>query len=183
MRSSRKQMMPRWRQAALLCSGGCLILLWMGCGTHRDAVHAPWSPAGERGAAAGGACVHDEDCRSSFCDRGVCMVIGETGNHGRECTVLVLSADPPLREGFVSERTADGLLSIPGPKAKWGPEDTCGGYLCLGERCRSCQSDSECQGWTGGPTCVSVAGVPGKRCGGSGGTMSTTPEVQPVPPS
>lgn len=142
-----------------------ILVLWMGCSAH--GANSTSAFPEETRVAKGEGCVRDEDCRSNFCDRGLCAEIGEKGNYGRECTAMVLGSDPPLRESYVSERGADGRLSIPGPKAGWRPpENSCGGYPCLDERCRSCQSDSECQGWLSGPRCASVEGFPGKRCGG-----------------
>jgi hypothetical protein len=163
--------MMRCRRLGALGKAGALFCMnWLlvqavGCSAHQDGMHGAGAPEEAR-VARGEACARDEGSRSGFCDRGRCGEVGESGNYGRECVALLLAPEPPLREGIVSERTADGLLSVPGPKVGWRPEDTCGGYLCLDERCRSCQSDSECQGWLSGPRCASADGSPGKRCGG-----------------
>lgn len=97
--------------------------------------------SGKRGAPHDAACVRDDDCRSGYCDRGICVELYGPDNYGREC--------PPVLP-----------LSAPG----W-QENTCGGYLCLDGRCRSCQSDAECQHWLNAPKCAPVDRMPGKVCG------------------
>jgi hypothetical protein len=170
------------RAAAIICCASWVPVPSMGCSAHQGGASSAGAFPEETRLAKGESCVRDGDCLSGFCDRGTCAEIGERGNYGRECTAMILSSEPLLRESYVSERDAEGHLSIPGPKAGWRPpENSCGGYPCLDERCRSCQSDSECQGWFSGPRCVSADGFPGKRCGGSAGAGSPGASPAPTP--
>jgi hypothetical protein len=92
-------------------------------------------------AASGNTCRVDKDCREGFCDRGVCQT--PEGVYGRQC-----KAAPRIAEG-----PRDGKLN------------TCGAYLCLDSRCRSCTSDSQCQSELGSPRCYKAEEDPGYRCG------------------
>ncbi len=77
----------------------------------------------------------------------------------------------------VVERSAGGRLGTPCQIAPRNPEgtvngflDTCGPYLCLQERCRSCLSDAECsiEIGRGSPSCVHLlddAERAGNTCG------------------
>jgi hypothetical protein len=86
-------------------------------------------------------CSADGECRSGFCDKGQCAE--PQGTFGATCTPA-----PRTSEGF-----RDGKLH------------TCGAYLCIDGRCRSCSSDSQCQSELGAPRCLSSQGRPGSRCG------------------
>jgi hypothetical protein len=95
-----------------------------------------------------GICTRDADCRSGFCDRGLCLrLFGPVGGYGAQCEPLPPPEERPKRP--------------PGWIMKWGPEDECGNYLCIDRRCRSCQSDAECDERS---TCNTVKGFPGKLC-------------------
>jgi hypothetical protein len=90
-------------------------------------------------------CREDKDCPSGFCDRAVCQTPSQTvaNAYGRACV-----AAPRTAEGF-----RDATREI------------CGPYLCLDGRCRSCQSDKECQSELGSPRCYQLPGESGARCG------------------
>jgi hypothetical protein len=117
-------------------------------------------------------CVTDGDCFPDFCDRGVCGELMARGNYGRECEPppppQPKKPEPPLPPGVVRA-----------PKADFGV-DICSGYLCIDQRCRSCQSDAECD--PGLSTCRHVDGWPGKRCGNYSLTRPAPTNVQPPPP-
>jgi len=76
----------------------------------------------------GSACEKDTQCESLFCDRGQCASIGDLArqNYGEACIQGPPRAPPE-----------DLLVAPPGGR--------CEGYLCVDGRCRSCQSDAECQ--------------------------------------
>src|SRR5262245_10798044 len=74
----------------------------------------------------GSACAEDAQCWSSFCDRGRCASTSQYLSYGEACTPGPLKA--PTHD--------------PGAHTK----GTCQGYLCVDGRCRTCQSDTECQG-------------------------------------
>ncbi|MEE9238627.1 MAG: hypothetical protein V3U58_03615, partial [Thermodesulfobacteriota bacterium] len=101
------------------------------------------APAGgtDRGNTIGAACQIDDDCQSSFCDLGVCS--NPEGQYGVACTPAPL--------------TPEGLRD--------GKLNSCGAYICSEGRCRSCNSDSQCQSEYGAPKCNSHSTRPGKRCG------------------
>jgi hypothetical protein len=95
--------------------------------------------------AAGLGCARDCDCWSSFCDRGVCAdssasVDSPAGNYGRG----------PCKGGSHFEMAIH--------------PDFCGGYVCIEQRCRSCQSDADCRDGSFAPRCLSFPGLPGKQC-------------------
>lgn len=92
----------------------------------------------------GSACTEDAQCWTLFCDRGVCENSSWPVNYGAECTPG--SPAPPVDD----PRTTAG-----------GP---CEGYLCVNGRCRSCQSDEECQGGTSGLKCLAYGNWPKKVC-------------------
>jgi hypothetical protein len=157
---------------ALLLLGG-FVSLWAGCNRKpapppcpppfltnekrrpidRHCVRQTDCPPGEGECVAGecamtGACVRDADCRSGFCDRGLCVPLhGPVGPYGAECEPL-----PPPEER---------PKPPPGWMMKWGPIDICGSYRCIDRRCRSCQSDAECGKDS---TCNTLKGSPGKLC-------------------
>jgi hypothetical protein len=107
-------------------------------------------PAGgfpHRSVAHGGACVRDGDCRSLFCDRGVCAELYGRGNYGHSC-------DPAEYQGTPEEI-----------RKRASAEDGCGGYICRQDRCRPCRSDSDCA--HGLPAkCVVQEHYSGKVCAG-----------------
>jgi hypothetical protein len=67
-----------------------------------------------------------------------------------------------------------------GVECEHGPNAPgCDGYVCDSHRCRSCQSDADCERRRAeGPKCMSVAGWPGKRCVG---TWPPPPPPRPPP--
>lgn len=89
----------------------------------------------------GAACHVDDDCRSNFCDLGICSI--PEGQYGAVCTPAPLT----------SEGLRDGKLN------------SCGAYICSEGRCRSCNSASQCQREYGAPKCNPHSTRPGKRCG------------------
>lgn len=108
---------------------------------------------------AGGACARDADCRSGFCDLGRCAELIGPLHYGFEC-----SPEPP-----------------------GAPPGRCGPYLCLDGRCRSCQSDAQCQDSRGAPTCAVFEERPGKQCGrivegARPATPAKPPPTSPRPP-
>jgi hypothetical protein len=150
-----------------LYSTALAILLWVGCGGERPppqvcpkpvAVDLPDVPEDKR-VSAGKACVQDSDCRSGLCDRGICGDPYWRGNYGREC---VPGPSPPTDKAEIS------LVPYTVHITPFG-RNLCTGFLCLEGRCRSCQSDAECQ-WegSGGPQCLHYWDWPGKRCGTPG---------------
>ena len=109
-------------------------------------------------------CDTDGDCWPDFCDRGICAAPGK-GNYGRECKPTPPPGpDPPLPPGFVP-----GLPSA---------VSMCGAYHCLDGRCRSCQSNADCE--SARSTCAHVNGFPGKRCGDH--SKRPFPKATPPPP-
>jgi hypothetical protein len=95
-----------------------------------------------------GACVKDDECKSLFCDRGHCAGIGQLSfaKYGDRC-MPSRPFPPPLD------------LRATGPKFP------CQGYLCTDNRCRSCESNEECQ--KGGDTqlkCLPFLDWPGRVC-------------------
>jgi hypothetical protein len=98
-------------------------------------------------------CVYDADCASSFCDSGYCAEVGAKGHHGWECDKENV---PPIRQ-----------------------VDRCGRYLCIDHRCRSCQSDAQCEKYWKGPTCAKRGDWPGKGCGMN---FDPGPPAAPPPP-
>lgn len=107
----------------------------------------------------GEACSLDTDCRSIFCDRGICGDPYGKGNFGREC---VPGPSPP------TEMPDPRDPHYPGMEIHMTPygQNVCTGYLCMDGRCRSCTSDAECQReGSGGPRCLEYPNWWGKRCG------------------
>jgi hypothetical protein len=168
----------------VLCSAAGLILLWLGCGGEPPAprvcpkvviVDLPDFPEDKR-VSAGKACVQDSDCRSGLCDREICGDPYWRGNYGREC---VLGPSPPTDKDEISWSPYKVHITPFG-------RNLCTGFLCLDGRCRSCQSDAECQ-WegSGGPQCLEYADWPGKRCGTPGEAARRYGIIQapaPAPP-
>jgi hypothetical protein len=141
-------------KAALSCVTPVLVL-WVGCiGDDQSPVTIPKGNC----SANGEPCTLDVQCLSGFCDRGRCAEIGQKGNYGLECEsgiIRSIDSDPPRRSR------------------------SCDGYICDSHRCRSCQSDADCDRWKAeGPKCMSVAGWPGKRCAG---TWPPPPPPRPPP--
>jgi hypothetical protein len=108
----------------------------------------PADAPGEKRLPRGLACARDCDCISSFCDHGICAdsPIPGAGNYGRG----------PCKPG-TPPGLAPGMSTI--------LPEFCGGYVCVDQRCRSCQSDAECQERSSECRCLSVHGLPGKQCG------------------
>jgi hypothetical protein len=107
----------------------------------------------------GGTCAQDADCKSGFCDLGQCAELFGPLHYGFEC-----SPEPPR-----------------------APPGRCGPYLCLEGRCRSCQSDAQCQELRGAPTCAVFEDRPGKQCGRlvegfPPATPAAAPTSSPGPP-
>jgi hypothetical protein len=95
-----------------------------------------------------GACVRDADCRSGFCDRGLCVPLsGPWGPYGAECKPL-----PPPEER---------PNPLPSVMDRLGPSENCGNYPCIDRRCRSCKEDAECGELL---ICASKPPLPGKLC-------------------
>lgn len=84
-------------------------------------------------------CSADAECRSLLCDRGICAEIRQLGlgTYGDDCASTINAGMPPAK---------------------------CEGYICMAERCRSCQSDAECEKDSSGLKCLSVSNWPGKVC-------------------
>jgi hypothetical protein len=127
----------------------------------RPAVVAPEGGFPHRSVAAGGACVQDGDCRSLFCDRGECAEIYGRGKYG-------LSCDPAEYQGTVEEI-----------RKRASAEDGCGGYVCRDQRCRACQSDSDCPHGLPAFKCVRQELYWGKVCAGLAPPISSR---DPIPP-
>ena len=89
----------------------------------------------------GATCSEDYECASGFCDLNLCVI--PEGVYGQDC--------------------------VPAPKGPDGLRDgklhTCGAYLCLKNRCRSCSSDEQCQSELGSPNCYASQRMQGMRCG------------------
>lgn len=110
-------------------------------------------------------CVTDGDCWPDFCDRGVCAMPGSR-NYGRECKPTPPPRPaPPLPPGVVP-----GLPSA---------ASTCGAYLCLDGRCRSCQSNAECG--SAPSTCAHLDGWLGRTCGDYSKRPFSDPNAKPPP--
>lgn len=115
-------------------------------------------------------CSSDVDCSGGFCDRtGRCgtVDVNATGRFGTPCTL------PP--------RNPNGTAN--------GEQNTCGSYLCINGRCRSCLEDSECQIEYGAPSCGQILESnrwPGNTCGNYSGAKASAPQrraSQPAPSS
>jgi hypothetical protein len=87
-------------------------------------------------------CTHDTECGDGFCDRGHCAAVRTCAErYGQRC---------------VNGRTAPN---------RWGSRERCSG-ICLDGRCRSCESNAECNNYDGtsGPVCgVRLSGA-GRAC-------------------
>lgn len=121
----------------------------------------------EKRRAEGESCLRDCDCLSAFCDRGICANSADLGawNYGKEGC----EPGPP-------HSPIDNVLTAP----VW---DICAGYLCIEGRCRSCRSDAECKEGSSEYSCLSLYGLPGKRCGRpSEATFGTAPHRREPPP-
>lgn len=92
-----------------------------------------------------GSCVVDRDCATGFCNRGECVGPIEGSPLGLDCTVP--------RDPYTGE-----------PQYRFS---ACQAYLCLDGKCRSCQSDSECNARGGDVevSCRATEGRPGRACG------------------
>ena len=146
-------------RAALLGCVTAAVVLWVGCiGDDQTPVTVPVQTC----SANGEPCAGDADCLSGFCDHDRCAEIGQKGKYGLECEHGHIG-----RGGWLNGKPVPITEYVqigtepPRPRAP-----RCDGYPCLSHRCRSCQSDADCEYIEAGPTCMSVAGWPGKRCGG-----------------
>jgi len=151
---------------------GLLALTWMACSSEPRQPQNPATPARVAEEIRGEPCAHDGDCASQFCDRGVCAEPGTKGNYGEPCeppAPIVLT--PPPRPDMPSTWY----------RSRWS-ENKCGGYLCVDKRCRSCQSDAECNHQSTGMTCSSRGDWPGKGCGDYSHAEPTEPAAPPPPP-
>lgn len=124
------------------------VALLAGCGSTARSRPEP-SPGG---------CNTDADCGSGFCDRtGQCssVDVDSTARFGTPCTI--------------APRNPNGTVN--------GEQNTCGPYLCVEGRCRSCVEDSECQIEYGAPSCghVSEARWPGNSCGNYSSANASAP--------
>jgi hypothetical protein len=72
-------------------------------------------------------CAGDSSCSTGFCDLGTCVQEYKPRHYGWPCDPTNWPKDDPL------------LASKLNP---------CGGYLCRDMRCRSCQSDADCEAGT-----------------------------------
>jgi hypothetical protein len=145
--------------AKVLLGPGALALATLGCANsssspatnsaHESSAvgHPVPNPTGAGGDLTGtsnngGACASDDVCaQGHFCDLGRCAAVHR--EHGQHC-----EAAPRTEHGI-----RDGKLS------------TCGAYICRAGRCRSCESDAECQAELGSPGCYDHESRPGWRCG------------------
>lgn len=146
----------RARAMMTFCLAGWLTLLWMGCSSEQHRAECPPIASRDRLMEAREACVRDADCRSGLCDRETCGFLRGSENYGMECEPL-----PPYQPEPPRPPPPPGVFS--------GPHQGsiglfCGAYLCLEGRCRSCQSDAECQYWHGSGVCIAYGNYPGKQC-------------------
>ena len=142
---------------AWLCAW-LLALTWTACSSEprrpQSPAPAPEPPEEMRGEP----CTYDGDCTTEFCDRGFCADADETkGHYGWACES---NMTPPIAH-----------------------VNPCGGYLCIDQRCRSCQSDGECRKYRKGPTCAKPGDWPGKGCGDYSRTGPAEPATPPPPPA
>jgi hypothetical protein len=89
----------------------------------------------------GDTCRIDSECATDFCDSGHCAV--PQGSYGARCQSAARTVES-LRDARI---------------------ETCGAYLCIEQRCRSCTSDAQCAAELGAPLCKASEGRPGLRCG------------------
>jgi len=92
-------------------------------------------------------CTEDAECQSLLCDRRTCAVINSIGRHNYGEVCVSRPPQPPPK---------DLRVAPPGGK--------CEGYLCVDERCRSCQSDAECQKGSSDLVCLEFSDWAGKVC-------------------
>jgi hypothetical protein len=119
-----------------LCLIGSLMLLWAGCGGDQPCAKGAADIDVHRPAELGEVCENDADCQSAFCDRGQCNE--SVWGYGKQCALPAPDARPAGRH-----------------------ERLCHGYLCLSDRCRSCQSDAECRSYLGTEKCTVVPDAEG----------------------
>jgi hypothetical protein len=121
----------------------------------------PWSKnVPDRG------CANDSECGDGFCDRGTCAPIWTwTQIYGQRCDAL----------HFYHPETCPSTAA--GPRCDLMP--SCGGYLCLDGRCRSCVSHDECVDLLGPRGECSDPGDSraGRGCGRAG-PMAPVPSVR-----
>jgi hypothetical protein len=132
----------RAQTTAILCLGSWFVLLWAGCCRGQGGLPCA-------SVKFGGACGRDADCRSGLCDRGICADERDFGvwNYGLQC-----------EPGYAPHPLEDRRFPV--------NMDPCGGYVCVDRRCRSCQSDAECQTGSSDYKCLHYDELPGSmRCG------------------
>jgi hypothetical protein len=96
----------------------------------------------------GDACTKDAECQSLFCDRRICMRSVYIGEHTYGAACVPAPPKPPMEDPHVASD-------------RW----QCEGFLCVDQRCRSCQSDVECQqGGASELKCLYFSDWPGKVC-------------------
>jgi hypothetical protein len=117
-----------------------LLLLATLAGTPAACAERP-SVAARKAAVTGERCASDAECRSAFCDLEHCAE--PEGAYGSSCRPAPLTSEG-LRDAKI---------------------ETCGAYICIGERCRSCVSDEQCRSELGAVRCQRSPGRPGARCG------------------
>jgi hypothetical protein len=127
----------------------------------RPPVVAPEGGFPHRSVPWGGACVRDGDCQSLFCDRGVCEELYGRGNFGHSC-------NPAEYQGTLEEI-----------RKRASAEDGCGGYICRDQRCRPCQSDSDCPHGLPPLKCVTQELHRGKVCAGLARPISPRNHIPP----
>ena len=167
----------RPREPAVLFFAVWLALTWVSCSGEQSGSHSQGAVAsipGDKRLEPDQACSRDVECRLGFCDRGICVALYGKGGYGGACEPLPprepRKPQPPPPSGEIRMRT--------------GPEDTCGGYICIDRRCRSCQSDSECQSQLSDMVCGIFYDSPGKICGRVADlNRSLVPLVPATPPS
>jgi len=145
----------------LIAGSALCAFLAAGC-SREDA--APTSPASD--AESNDRCNTDKECLGGFCDRdGSCQVTPASSRYGTAC-----ERAPELPSGRIN-----------------GDFNTCGPYLCIDGRCRSCLTDMECFVELGSPQCGSLPDprFRGTSCGiyvsGDAGS-APGPEEPPEPP-
>ena len=139
----------RSRTSAILGLVLGLALLWAGC--CRPQSGGPCTFEGGRHGrftATGKSCTQDTDCQTGFCDLGICAVQDtEELGYGHWCK----SGLPPYSADECRFPVTQG--------------EVCFGYICRDQRCRSCQSDAECQAGSSDYKCIYYYKFDGKRCG------------------
>src|SRR4051812_37714898 len=126
-----------------VCLVWWLVLVWAGCCKEQGGGKC----ASDGHVADEGACRRDADCRRGFCDLGICAPPDLYWHYGTRCK--------PGRPPHAAED-----LRVPA-----NGSDGCSGYVCAVDgRCRSCQSDAECQAGSSDYKCLEYEDLPGRKC-------------------